>query len=70
MNVSVFAIVLAAIAAATSIAVLLTGPGEPPVIRIPDEIRLDIDQDTTMHKPPTESAPSPVPTATLYAPFE
>jgi len=70
VNTSVAAILLAAIAATTSIAVLLMGPGEPAVVKIPERIRLEIDQQVTKHKGPTELAPSPVPTATLYAPFE
>lgn len=70
MTTSLAALLVAAIAAATSIAVLLIGPGEPPVVKVPDRIRLEIDQQITKHRPPTDPAPSPVPTATLYAPYE
>lgn len=70
MNTSLAALLVAAIAAITSISVLLVGPGEPTVVRFPDRLRLEIDQQVTKHRPPTESAPSASPTATLYAPLE
>ena len=70
MNTSIAAMLLAAIAATTSIAVLLMGPGEPTVVKVPDRIRLEIDQVVTKHRPPTEPAPQPSPTATLFAPLE
>lgn len=70
MNTAAIALLVAAISAATSITILLMGPGEPAVVKIPERLRLDIQQEVTKHKGPTELAPEPTPTATLYAPFE